>query len=74
MSYSFHPEAEHEFFKSIDYYEDQHRELGLEFAAEIYKTIQKIKDHPHSWTTLSKNIQRALVQRFPYGVLSIMTE
>jgi hypothetical protein len=43
--------------------------LGLEFAAEIYKPIQRIKDHPHSWTTLSKNIQWALVQRFPYGVL-----
>jgi len=39
MRYSFHPEAVNEFIQSIDYYDDQQRELGLEFAGEIYKTI-----------------------------------
>lgn len=69
MRYSFHPEAVNEFLQSIDYYEDQQRELGLEFAGEIYKTIQRVKAHPQTWTPLSKNIRRALVQRFPFGVL-----
>lgn len=69
MSYSFHPEAEHEFLKSIDYYEDQQRELGIEFATEIQKTIQRIIAQPRIWAPLSKNIRRALVQRFPFGVL-----
>ena len=39
MSYSFHPEAENEFLKAIDYYEDREEGLGFDFAIEVYSTI-----------------------------------
>ena len=40
MNYSFHPEAEEEFNKAIDYYEEQQAELGLDFSLEVYKIQQ----------------------------------
>ncbi len=69
MNYGFHPEAEIELTKAIDYFEDQQRELGFEFSVEIYKTIQRIKENPRSWTKVSGSIRRVLVQRFPFGIL-----
>lgn len=39
MNYSFHPEAENEFIKTIDYFENQQRELGQDFSIEVYNTI-----------------------------------
>ena len=41
MKYSFHPKAEIEFNISVDYYEECQINLGLEFANEVYKTIQR---------------------------------
>jgi hypothetical protein len=42
MTYFFHPEAEKELNDSIDYYEECKTNLGLEFASEVYQTIQRI--------------------------------
>lgn len=42
MTYFFHPEAENELNDSIDYYEECKTNLGLEFASEVYQTIQRI--------------------------------
>jgi plasmid stabilization system protein ParE len=69
MKTSFHPEAENEFTKAIDYFENQQRELGFEFSVEVYKTVQRIKANPRSWTKVSGTIRRILVQRFPFGIL-----
>jgi len=49
MQYSFHPDAEIEFNISIDYYEECQKNLGLEFAHEVYITIQRILDFPNAW-------------------------
>lgn len=69
MTVSFHPEAENEFSKAINYFEDQQRELGLDFSTEVYKTIQRLKANPRSWTKVSGSIRRILVHRFPFGIL-----
>jgi plasmid stabilization system protein ParE len=69
MSYAFHPEAETEFLESIAYYEECAPGLGLDFSAEVHSTIQRIQAFPKAWQILEDNIRRALVHRFPYGVL-----
>ena len=69
MTFSFHPEAETEFNEAIDYYEGKNRGLGYDFAVEVYATIQRIIAFPKAWPTLKGEIRRALVRRFPYGVL-----
>ncbi|MEA3491571.1 MAG: type II toxin-antitoxin system RelE/ParE family toxin [Campylobacterota bacterium] len=69
MKYSFHPEAEIEFNTSIDYYEECKQNLGLDFANEVYKTIQRILNFPTAWHILDKEIRRCLTNRFPFGVI-----
>lgn len=69
MSYSFHPDAKRELFEAINYYEECKDGLGLEFAKEVYSTIQRIIRFPEAWSKLSKNTRRCLANRFPYGVI-----
>ncbi len=69
MSYSFHPEAEAEFFAAIDYYEDFERGLGYDFSLETYSAIQRVIDFPEAWSVLDGDVRRCMLHRFPYGVL-----
>ena len=65
----FHPEAEKEFQKSINYYEDCQEGLGYELAREIYNSRQSIMEYPNAWPLFEGNIRRCLIHRFPYGLL-----
>ncbi len=69
MSFSFHPEADEEFNKAIDYYENIEPGLGYNFAQEVYSTIKRSVEFPKAWPALEDEIKRSLVRRFPYGVL-----
>ena len=69
MIYSFHPEAELEFLQAVDYYEDKEKNLGYDFAFEIYSAIERILAFPIAWPVIDENIRRAVVRRFPYGIL-----
>ncbi len=69
MNFIFHPEAEEEFNKAIDYYEEIESGLGYDFAIEIYSTIQRAVAFPKAWAVMEGEIRRTLVKRFPYGVL-----
>lgn len=74
MNYSFHPEAEIELNISVDYYEEYKQNLGLEFANEVYKTVQRILDFPNAWQILDDDIRRCLTNRFPFGVIYYQRE
>ena len=69
MNFSFHPEAEKEFLGAIDYYERRSKNLGFEFAVEIYTTIGLITALPNAWPLLEGDVRRCQTKRFPYGVL-----
>ena len=69
MNFSFHPEAEEEFNAAIDYYEEIERGFGYDFALEVYSTIQLSIEFPKAWSVLEGEVRRALVRRFPYGIL-----
>ena len=69
MRFYFHPDAEAEFDKAVEYYEQFQPGLGLEFTQEVYATITRIIQYPHACSALSKNSRRCLVSRFPYGVI-----
>ena len=69
MTYRFHPEAEKEFIRAIEYYEEQERELGLDFSIQVYESIQRVITNPITWTKVSPNIRRVLLPRFPFGIL-----
>ncbi|MFK5881035.1 MAG: type II toxin-antitoxin system RelE/ParE family toxin [Sulfurospirillum sp.] len=69
MNYLFHPEAEKEFNATIDYYEECKTGLGLEFANEVYRTIQRILKFPTAWQKFDNEIRRCLINRFPFGII-----
>ena len=69
MRYSFHPLAIAELNGAIDYYEELQSGLGLEFAKEIFSSIQRVIEFPTAWSSLSPNTKRCLVNRFPYGII-----
>lgn len=69
MTYSFHPDAEHELNASIDYFQECKEGLGLEFAHEVQNTVQRILKYPTAWQKLHGNIRRCLTNRFPFGVI-----
>lgn len=69
MTFSFHPEAEKEFFVVIEHYEDCKVGLGYDFSIEVYKSIERIVSFPEAWPPLKSCIRRCLVNRFPYGII-----
>lgn len=69
MKYFFHPEAENELNSSVEYYEECKKHLGLEFATEVYNTIQRIIEFPYAWQVLDGNFRRCLMNRFPFGII-----
>lgn len=69
MNVQFHPDAELEFKKAIEYYEGQERGLGIKFSGEVKRVLERIRINPTAWTSISKNLRRSLTNRFPYGIL-----
>ncbi len=49
MRFHFHPDADTEFDKVVDYYEECQPGLGIEFAEEVYATIARIIAYPRAW-------------------------
>ncbi len=69
MNYLFHPEAEEEFNMAVEYYEKCKVGLGLEFANEVYRTIQRILRFPAAWQKFDNKTRRCLTNRFSFGVI-----
>jgi hypothetical protein len=56
MSHTFHPEAEAEFFDTIEYYESREPGLGSDFAQEIHSAIRNILSFPKTWPVLEGDV------------------
>ncbi|MEI6069423.1 MAG: type II toxin-antitoxin system RelE/ParE family toxin [Methylococcaceae bacterium] len=69
MNVLFHPDAELELNAAIDYYEAIENGLGYDFSLEIISAIGRVIDFPEAWLVIEGDIRRALVKRFPYGIL-----
>jgi hypothetical protein len=69
MTLLFHPEAEEEFRKAIDYYESCYQGLGEDFYFEVHTAIHRILDFPEAWPVLDGDVRRCLIHRFPFGIL-----
>lgn len=69
MTFSFHPEADEEFAAAVAYYETCEAGLGLDFAREVYTTVENAAEYPLMWPLIDAEVRRCLVHRFPYGVL-----
>jgi plasmid stabilization system protein ParE len=69
MTFSFYPDAEVEFLEAIQFLDERQDGLGLEFAREVYSTIQRILYSPNSWPIYFGNNRRCFAHRFPYSII-----
>ena len=53
MNIEFLEPAAAELYEAIVFYNIQRQGLGLEFAKEVQDTIERIKQNPEAWTTIS---------------------
>lgn len=61
--------AEDELSQAISYYNLQSEGLGLEFAVEVRRGLDRILQYPNAWTPLSKRTRRCRLNRFPYALI-----
>jgi hypothetical protein len=60
--------AENDILIGKNWYNSQHNKLGDEFISEIENKIQVIQSNPYLCSIIKKDIRKALVKRFPFGI------
>jgi plasmid stabilization system protein ParE len=61
--------ARRELRDAIEYYEKAKPGLGVEFLEEVRAGVDLVLQFPTAWTSLSPQIRRYQLKRFPYGLL-----
>lgn len=61
-------EAKRDVREARDWYADQKSGLDLEFRDELDRTISRIRAFPESSPVVYRDVRRANLPRFPYGV------
>ncbi len=67
-------DAEAQIASGYGWYEEERRGLGAEFVEELSFTIAAIELHPLRFPRVKRNLRRALVRRFPYGVYFLIRD
>lgn len=70
-----HPEAEDELYRSVEFYEDKAGGLGLEFLDHVEQSLGIVQEYPEVGPEFTSGIRRWLVRRFPFEVVySVQTD
>ena len=69
MNLRYHQEASHELDEVYRWYETQQSGLGTRFISELEASINRIQNFPYIGNVIVKDIRRALLPDFPYGVM-----
>ena len=64
-----HETAEEELWEAIDWYDQQKKKLGREFAKSIEEFVAKIKTQPFLFPKIRENKRKAALKRFPYIIV-----
>lgn len=65
---SVNPQAEEETQKAAKWYENESQGLGAAFLELVEQTLTAISENPLRFPLVYRDIRRALLKRFPYGV------
>ena len=68
MKVEYHPSTATDLKEAVSYYNKQTPYLGEQLRAEVYATIEIIRQNPEIYAE-EKGVRRALVKRFPYSVI-----
>jgi plasmid stabilization system protein ParE len=61
-------EAERDIEEAALWYERQRDDLGQAFLDEVLRTLALIEAHPELYPVLHREVRRALLRSFPFGV------
>ena len=70
----FRPEAEKDLEDAAKWYEEQRPGLGKELLDKVSSALENLAKQPAMYPTVHRNIRRALIQKFPFGLFYIMEE
>ena len=65
-------EADIELSKAVDYYEEIHSGLGLDFEREVKENVFKIAENPEIWALMDDGTRRFSTKRFPYQIVYLL--
>jgi toxin ParE1/3/4 len=68
------PSAESELTEAYQWYETQRQGLGLEFLFSVEATLALLQGTPELHPLIHKQVRRALIRRFPFGVFYVVDE
>jgi plasmid stabilization system protein ParE len=66
------PEAELDALDAARWYEGERVDLGTEFLIELRATFSRIEEGPQRFPVVFREIRRAILRRFPFGVFFIV--
>jgi plasmid stabilization system protein ParE len=61
-------EAERDLVEAYKWYEEKVPGLGTDFLAVIERALESIQENPTRFPVIYRNVRRALMRRFPYGI------
>jgi len=67
-SVTIRPEAEADLAEAFAWYEERRVGLGDRFLLSVEAALSTIKRYPESFPVVHRQVRRALLRRFPYGV------
>ena len=68
------PEAESDIAEALDWYEAKRAGLGIEFFIAVDNAFLAIQQCPLAFAKVHREVRRALVKRFPYGIYYVAGE
>ncbi len=74
MEVRFRKAARAEIEEAYQWYEDQRIGLGEDFLLCLEEAVEKVVRDPELYPVVHKNIRRAMVRRFPYGIYCFCEE
>ena len=66
------PEAELDTLEAASWYDGERAGLGTEFLDELRATFSRIEDGPQRFPVIFRDVRRAILRRFPFGVFFIV--
>jgi plasmid stabilization system protein ParE len=62
------PEAEADLLEAFHWYEQRRFGLGQSLLLSVEAALTSIQEHPLLFPAVHRNVRRALIRRFPFGV------
>ena len=68
MQVIFTPAARAELIDAEDWYENRLPGLGTRFREELGETVLRMRENPHQFPVVLRDVHRARLHKFPYGL------